>query len=236
MADNKNHTDHLDHLLCFTICRIIKTTEFLPILLIGLIGFACSSQNTSPKEPESKLMNDSIIEIIDKPDNPGILINNNIDLSELLDSSKLKSSKIHIEIDKSDYILSVVSDSEVIKQYRVVLGDNPIDDKLIEGDRCTPEGTFKIVTKYPHRLWSKFILLDYPNAASIEKFNEAKKAGTIPKDATPGNDIGIHGVPQNDYRMNLGINWTAGCISLKNKDINEIYKIVDTNTLVVIRK
>ena len=107
----------------------------------------------------------------------------------------------------------------------------------MQGDRCTPEGTFKVKMKYPHRLWSKFIWIDYPTVESWEKHNKAKAEGKIPKNADIGGNIGIHGVPEGyDYAIDYRQNWTFGCISLKNADIDELYEFVNANTAVKIVK
>jgi murein L,D-transpeptidase YafK len=158
-------------------------------------------------------------------------------LSFLIDSLKIDKKSLKILIRKTAYELSVWSGSIEIKKYRVVFGKNPADDKLMQGDCCTPEGTFKIKMKYPHRLWSKFISLDYPNKESWEKHKKAKREGKIPEKADIGGDIGIHGVPEGyDYAVDCRQNWTLGCISLKNKDINELYEFVNINTVVKIEK
>jgi murein L,D-transpeptidase YafK len=122
-----------------------------------------------------------------------------------------------------------------LKMYPVVLGHNPRNDKLEQGDRCTPEGVYRVVTKYPHSKWSKFILLNYPTRENWLKFSEAKRRGQIPFDAQIGGDIGIHGT-EYDYKNILGENWTFGCIALKNRDIDELYRLVQTGSIVVIQK
>ncbi len=158
-------------------------------------------------------------------------------LKKLIDSLKLDPDSIRILIIKSKYELSVWSDTIELKRYSVVFGTNPIDDKLKEGDRCTPEGEFKIKSKYPHKSWSKFIWIDYPNAGSWEKHNDAIKKGLIPRDSKIGGEVGIHGVPKNcDFVIDQRQNWTWGCISLKNKDIDELYEVVNSNTLIRITK
>jgi murein L,D-transpeptidase YafK len=122
-----------------------------------------------------------------------------------------------------------------IKTYPVVLGNNPRNDKLCQGDACTPEGVYRVRAKYPHPRWDSFIWLDYPNNQNWLKFAQAKKTGRIPPEADIGGEVGIHGTE--DPSRNLsGINWTAGCISLLNKDLQEIYPMVNDKTLVVITK
>jgi murein L,D-transpeptidase YafK len=166
-----------------------------------------------------------------------VLINHDLDLGYLLSSLSLPAENLRIEVDKSDYVLSILSDSIVVKQYPVVFGGNPVDDKLRQGDRCTPEGRFRVIAKYPHRSWNKFIWFDYPNEESWEKHRRAKRKGTIPQSAKIGGEVGIHGVPRGTGAMiDLRINWTLGCIALKNKDIDEFYPYIREGTLVVIKK
>lgn len=122
-----------------------------------------------------------------------------------------------------------------LKTYPVVLGNDPYNDKLRQGDTCTPEGVYRVRAKYPHPKWDAFIWLDYPNTQNWLKFGRAKEAGRLPPDADIGGQIGIHGTE--DPLKNLtGENWTKGCVSLLNKDLEEIYPLVNDQTLVVIRK
>ncbi len=158
-------------------------------------------------------------------------------LSELFVAQNVNSSDISVLIDKSDYKLSIIYNETVIKEYPVVFGGNQKDDKLMQGDNCTPEGTFHINSKYPHKSWSKFIWLDYPNKDSWKKHKEAKKSGKIPQNANIGSEIGIHGVPKGMNKLiDLKYNWTLGCISLKNDDMNEIYPYITKDTEIVIQK
>ncbi len=122
-----------------------------------------------------------------------------------------------------------------LKTYPVVLGNDPYNDKLCQGDACTPEGVYRVRAKYPHSKWDSFIWLDYPNTRDWLKFAKAKKAGRIPPEADIGGEVGIHGTPD-QYRNISGENWTKGCISLLNKDLDEIYPLVNNKTLVVITK
>jgi murein L,D-transpeptidase YafK len=122
-----------------------------------------------------------------------------------------------------------------LKTYPVVLGNDPYNDKLCQGDTCTPEGVYRVRAKYPHPKWDAFIWLDYPNTQNWLKFGRAKEAGRLPPDADIGGQIGIHGT-EDPLRNLTGKNWTKGCISLLNKDLEEIYPLVNDQTLVVIRK
>ncbi len=80
-----------------------------------------------------------------------------------------------------------------LKTYPIVLGNDPYNDKLCQGDTCTPEGVYRVRAKYPHSKWDAFIWLDYPNTQNWLKFAQAKKAGRLPPDADIGGQVGIHG-------------------------------------------
>src|SRR5208337_1314043 len=122
-----------------------------------------------------------------------------------------------------------------LKSYPIVLGNDPYNDKLCQGDACTPEGVYRVRAKYPHSRWDDFIWLDYPNTQNWLKFARAKEAGRLPPDAQIGGDVGIHGT-EDPLRNLSGENWTKGCISLQNRDLEEIYPMVTEQTLVVIKK
>lgn len=144
---------------------------------------------------------------------------------------------ISILIDKSDYELSVYDEKGWYATYPVVFGNNSLDDKKMEGDNKTPEGSFKIVSKRVHEKWYRFLAIDYPTRESWEKFNARKKRGEIPANATIGGSIGIHGTwPREDFVIDKYKNWTMGCISMKKDDVLEIYAYTPIGTKVVIRK
>jgi murein L,D-transpeptidase YafK len=144
----------------------------------------------------------------------------------------------YIVVDKSDYEMSVYDgDDNWIISYPVVFGNKDQGDKLYEGDRKTPEGTFHIIAKRPHAKWSRFMELDYPTPESIQKFNERKAQGLIPHNAKIGGAIGIHGTwPREDFAIDLYDNWTAGCISTKNVYIQQLANTVPVGTTVIIQK
>jgi lipoprotein-anchoring transpeptidase ErfK/SrfK len=144
---------------------------------------------------------------------------------------------VYIIIDKSDYELNVYDDKGWFATYPVVFGNNSLADKKMEGDRCTPEGTFHIVSKRIHEKWDRFMALDYPTKESYEKFRQRKLRDEIPANARIGGGIGIHGTwPHDDYIIDNYKNWTMGCISMKNKDVEDLYSYLPIGATVTIRK
>ena len=120
--------------------------------------------------------------------------------------------------------------------YPAVFGNNDLGDKMMQGDRKTPEGIFHITYKRVHEKWDRFMAIDYPNKESYEKFNRRKEQGLIPIDAKIGGDIGIHGTwPNEDFAIDQVQNWTEGCISTKNKYVQELFDLLPLGTRVEIR-
>lgn len=154
-----------------------------------------------------------------------------------LNSADIDRDKLFLLIDKSNYRMYLYEDTRLLKTYKVVFGNNDLGDKRVEGDRETPEGTFHIVDKHPDGRWNKFMLLDYPTAADKARFDALKSRGKIPKGARIGGGIGIHGVrPGVQQAIDLKINWTNGCIGMKNADVNELYDLLKVGTPVVIQR
>lgn len=147
------------------------------------------------------------------------------------------TGSVYLIVDKSDYELHVYDDIGWYATYPVVFGSKNLGDKMMEGDRKTPEGTFHITAKRPHNKWNKFMLIDYPNQESWEKFNRRKSQGVIPSSAKIGGAIGIHGTwPNDNIVVDDYTNWTQGCVSLRNRDMDEIFAYVKTGTKIMIRK
>lgn len=148
------------------------------------------------------------------------------------------SNTYSVLILKNKYELRVFDSSgEWIVTYPVVFGNKDLRDKMMQGDRETPEGVFHIRNKRKHEKWNAFILLDYPTEESYRKFQERKSAGLIPANAEIGGGIGIHGTwPHEDYAIDQYQNWTEGCISTKNDYIQEIFRLLPVGTQVEIRR
>jgi len=144
---------------------------------------------------------------------------------------------VSIVVDKSNYELYVYDAKGWYATYPVVFGNNTLGDKKMEGDKNTPEGSFRIVNKRVHEKWDRFMGIDYPTKDCLQKFAARKQRGEIPKTARPGAGIGIHGVwPYEDFVVDRYKNWTNGCIAMKNSDVEEIYSYVPIGTPVTIRK
>lgn len=157
-------------------------------------------------------------------------------LSVSFHAPQVYDSPYYIVISKAKYELRVFDRNGWLATYPVVFGSNDLRDKLYEGDRKTPEGDFTIVSKRVHSKWDRMMLLDYPTPNSYEKFNARKSQGLVPASAKIGGGIGIHGTwPHEDFQIDRFRNWTDGCISMRNKDVEELYNMLPVGTKVFIR-
>ncbi len=156
-----------------------------------------------------------------------------VPLAHLVDSLRCDPTTVRFHVDKSERAFRVYAmprgggEELRLKEYPCVLGEAPVGDKFMQGDRRTPEGTFTFRGKREHAQWHKFIWVDYPNAESWRRFKERQAAGLIPAGKDIGGEIGIHGVPDGmDAWIEQGADWTWGCIALRNADVDEIYPYV----------
>jgi murein L,D-transpeptidase YafK len=123
-------------------------------------------------------------------------------------------------LNKGDRKLYLFNNDVVMKQYRFDLGFAPVGDKKIEGDGKTPEGNYIVDKRNPNSAFHLSVGISYPDEQDIA---EAELMGK-----SPGGDIFIHGQP-NTYRAK-GADWTAGCIAVRNREIQEIYAMVKNGT------
>jgi murein L,D-transpeptidase YafK len=152
-------------------------------------------------------------------------------------SHKKLDGDVYIMISKKDYELKVYDKEGWYATYPVVFGSKSLEDKMVEGDRKTPEGTFHIVIKRNDPKWDRMMLIDYPTKVDYQKFNQRKAEGLIPRNARIGGGIGIHGTWNHDeIAVDLYQNWTNGCISLKREDVEELYDLIPLGTKVIIEK
>ena len=134
-----------------------------------------------------------------------------------------------IAIHKSEREMLVFNHGSLVKTYSVSLGPTPEGDKEYEGDGKTPEGWYYINGKNANSLYHKNLGVSYPNAEDIAH------ATAIGKHT--GGDIKIHGLPQGYEgfrRKFLAKDWTAGCIAVSNKEIDELYDAVKVGTPLLI--
>jgi murein L,D-transpeptidase YafK len=208
---------------------------FFAFLVLALCWCGCAGKKRSLESKASVVASTKLEAYEPEPRN---LTPEQREIKALLKKNGFKNPRVKptiIWVRKIPRQLTVYRGTTPLKSYPIVLGANPRNDKMYQGDRCTPEGVYHVVTKFDHPRWDKFILLDYPNMQNWLKFTKGKKTGRIPFDAKIGGDIGIHGT-HDPYMNATGEDWTFGCVSLLNQHIEEIYPLINDDTLVVIKK
>ncbi len=142
----------------------------------------------------------------------------------------------YIIIYKHDYELKVFDKEGWYATYPIVFGGKDLGDKMKEGDKRTPEGNFKVILKKIHPDWGPMLMLDYPNQETMERFNDRKAKGLIPRNAKPGGGIAIHATrPQEEWTVDNYYNWTDGCISAKYSEMKDLYSYIPVGTPVTIK-
>jgi murein L,D-transpeptidase YafK len=133
--------------------------------------------------------------------------------------------------------LDVYRFGDRIRSYPAVFGLGGLHDKLHQGDLRTPTGLYAIVAQRRHPRWQRFMLLDYPNLRDVHRYELALQGGKIPmlghEPAGVGGAIGIHGTDKPHYNRKQ-FDWTHGCISVGNAEIEDLAKLVPTGTPVLI--
>ncbi len=155
---------------------------------------------------------------LDSSDNFKELIKYNLWIDSTLNESKANNSN-SIIVNKERRKLYLVKNGKIDSEYNVDLGFNPYADKQAEGDGCTPEGMYIVEKKLPpgSTNFYKAFLINYPN-----KEDKAKgKTGGL---------IEIHGYGGKGY------DWTLGCISPSNEDMDKIFPYIEKGDRITIIK
>lgn len=144
-----------------------------------------------------------------------IMKSNNISDSLIIPGRKIKiwNAPFTILVDKSQNILLLKSDEEIIKTYIVSTGKN----------NCTPVGTFKITTKLVNPTWFKA-------GAVVPPGSSENVLGT----RWMGFDLAGYGIHGTTEPKELGRQVTQGCVRLNNTDVEELYTIVPVGTEVTV--
>jgi|TARA_B100000795_G_scaffold266139_1_gene248879 murein L,D-transpeptidase YafK len=136
-----------------------------------------------------------------------------------------------IKVYKKKRILEVYEKDVLFKTYKIALGKQPVGHKHFEGDNKTPEGVYFINGKNQYSAYHKNLGISYPNKKDVAY---AKKKGK-----SAGGLIKIHGLPNGRGKigkLHLLNDWTAGCIALTDKEIDEIYAATKVGVKIILYK
>ncbi|HYN39476.1 MAG TPA: L,D-transpeptidase family protein [Rhodospirillales bacterium] len=126
---------------------------------------------------------------------------------------------------KSERMLYLLRDDQVIASYRVALGRSPIGHKVFQGDGRTPEGLYELDRRNLGSQFYRSIRISYPSARD---YAEARKYGE-----QPGGLVMIHGQSGNSgtgYYGSRRWDWTEGCIAVSNAEMDQIWAATDEGT------
>ncbi|MCQ0969980.1 L,D-transpeptidase family protein [Paracoccus sp. TK19116] len=128
-----------------------------------------------------------------------------------------------IVVNKGARQMFLLSGPTVLKSYRFGLGWAPVGDKFFEGDGRTPEGNYFIDRRNPNSEYHLSIGISYPTP------QEVAEAALVGRSA--GSDIFIHGRgPEGNRKVGSNWDWTAGCITVSDKEMEDIYAMVRDGT------
>ena len=131
---------------------------------------------------------------------------------------------------KSERQLHLLSRGETLKSYRASLGKQPNGPKQQQGDMRTPEGFYWIDWRKTSDKFNLSMHISYPNARDL--------AHAQAKGVPAGDMIMLHGTPVDEEYPEWffhTLDWTEGCIALRNDDMQEIWRLVGNGTLIEIR-
>ncbi|MEM6372023.1 MAG: L,D-transpeptidase family protein [Pseudomonadota bacterium] len=127
-----------------------------------------------------------------------------------------------VRVYKSKRLMVLDGHKRVLKTYPIGLGFAPEGHKQFEGDGKTPEGRYVIDRRNPNSLFHLSIGVSYPNAQD--------RAFARAQGKSPGGDIFIHGGPRAGIDDMDKKDWTAGCIAVTNRQMEQVYAMVRNGT------
>jgi murein L,D-transpeptidase YafK len=131
---------------------------------------------------------------------------------------------------KGERRLQLLRRGQVLREYKIALGLNPVGHKQRSGDFRTPEGNYFLTRRNPRSDYFLSIQVSYPNQA------DARLARRNGWDA--GGAIMIHGLPNELKRTPEyyeRTDWTDGCIAVSNADMLEIWLLTPDHVPIDIR-
>jgi len=154
-------------------------------------------------------------------------------ISQAADTGKVD----RIVVQKKYKKLYLMSKNQILKSYDIAMGPNAEKGpKTFQGDNKTPEGIYNVEFKNPKSNYYMALKVSYPNAKDIAYAQSMNKSA--------GNFIMIHGFPVKPIdglipqivkdEQHPKVNWTQGCMAVTDREIEEIYSLVQEKTTIEI--
>lgn len=159
-------------------------------------------------------------------------------------------SNVWIRVSKSNKSLYVYRGTELVQKVAADFSYNAFADKERRGsstnpdDWRTPEGVFFVVNKNPNSKFYKAFVLNYPTAEDAERgrsqglISQSEYAAIVraeqeftmpPMHTALGGMIEIHG-----KGSGIGSNWTQGCVAIHDNHMDQLWRLVEVGTPVLI--
>jgi murein L,D-transpeptidase YafK len=155
--------------------------------------------------------------------------------NELVNQADLKADRIVVQ--KEYKKLYLMSQGFIIKSYDIAMGPGAsLGPKAFEGDNKTPEGMYNVEFKNPNSKYYMALKVSYPNARDTSYALSQKRSA--------GGYIMIHGFPVAEQdglipeivknNLHPRVNWTQGCMAVTDREIEEIYSLVQEKVAIEI--
>lgn len=135
-----------------------------------------------------------------------------------------------VTVNKAERRMYLLEQGQVVREFQVALGRNPVGHKQQEGDQRTPEGRYRLDYVKEDSAYHRSMHISYPND---EDRARAKAQGV-----EPGGFIMVHG-QRNGFGwlgwLTQRFNWTQGCIALTNQEMDEFLARVPVGTEILIK-
>ncbi|KRW97164.1 murein L,D-transpeptidase family protein [Paracoccus sp. MKU1] len=123
--------------------------------------------------------------------------------------------------------MHLVSGQAVLRSYDFGLDFQPVGHKQFEGDGKTPEWVYFVDRFNPRSRYHLSVGISYSN--------ERDRAFAAQLGRDPGGDIMFHGRgPEGNEQVRKKRDWTAGCITVSDEEIEDIYAMLQPGVPVVI--
>jgi len=169
-----------------------------------------------------------------------------------LSSIASPNETIELVVLRSKHTLIVKKGDIVLRSFKVAFGSGGRKAKLREGDHTTPKGIYVIKKKLDSERFHLFLQLNYPNVDDAKRAFKnhiitqkeyraiilAQSEGRMPPQNTAlGGTIGIHGIgdeTKEKLEIHQFIDWTKGCIAMRNDEVDVLSQFIEGDTKVTI--
>jgi murein L,D-transpeptidase YafK len=129
-----------------------------------------------------------------------------------------------VEVHKSARKLYLYRGQQLLGEYKVALGLEPVGHKERQRDFRTPEGRYFLARRNTRSDYFLSIQVSYPSPADELRAHK--------NHWDPGGSIMIHGLPNTPHHpaaYYASNDWTDGCIALSNSDMVEVWMRTQDN-------